>query len=126
MEEHVFLNNEDILISSTRLVIDKKTIVMKSVCSIELDKEEVSPPWLLIGFTLFSLMIALISPNFSEIGWIFFLIGSVVTLITWFRKRKEGIIIELVSGQKIYLDNDKIDDLDRVFNVLNEVVIFRG
>jgi hypothetical protein len=100
MEEHVFLNNEDILISSTRLVIDKKTIVMKSVCSIELDKEEVSPPWLLIGFTLFSLMIALISPNFSEIGWIFFLIGSVVTLITWFRKRKEAIIIELVSGQK--------------------------
>jgi hypothetical protein len=41
---------------------------MKSVCLIKLDREEVSPPWLLIGFTLFSLMIALISPNFSEIG----------------------------------------------------------
>ncbi|MFY0758749.1 DUF6232 family protein [Metabacillus dongyingensis] len=128
MEEHIFLENEDILISSTRVVIDNKTIVMNAVCSVEMDREEVSQPWIFIIVTFFSLAVALISPteSFRGFGWLLFAVGAIATLSVWLKKRNEAIIIELNSGESVYIDNSEVDDLKDVIEAMNNVIVFRG
>jgi hypothetical protein len=128
MEEHKFLENDEIMISSTRLVLENKTIVMNSVCSVELDKEEVSTPWFFIIITIVGLLMAVISPfpNINAIGWVLTIIGSFLVVILWIKDRKEGIIIELSSGEKVFIDNEDVKDLASVFKALNDVILFRG
>ncbi|MBS4191177.1 hypothetical protein KHA94_13390 [Bacillus sp. FJAT-49705] len=125
MEEHVFLENDDILITSTRLVVGNKTIAISSVCSVELDREEIKPPWIGIAFTLIGLiMIFLLNP--PSIGWIITFLGVLIIIIVLFRNRKEAVIIELLSGENEYISNEKIENLQSVFTAINDVIIFRG
>jgi Family of unknown function (DUF6232) len=128
MEEHVFLKNEDIFISSTRLVLNNKTIVMNTVCSVELDKKEVDTPWFFITVTIVGFLLAVVSPysNINMIGWLLIGVGAIMTLLKWSKKRKEAVIIELSSGEKEFIDNTEVEDLTNVFKVLNDVILFRG
>jgi hypothetical protein len=128
VEEHKFLENEDILISSTRLVLENKTIVMNAVCSVELDKEEVSTPWFFIVITIVGLLMAVVSPfpNINAIGWVLTVLGSIMILLKWSKKRREAVIIELSSGEKEFIDNSEVKDLASVFKALNDVILFRG
>jgi Family of unknown function (DUF6232) len=128
MEEHVFLKNEDIHISSTRLVLGNKTIVMNTVCSVELDKEETDTPWFFISITILGLLLSFVSPFpvINGIGWLFIVVGGIMSLIRWTKDRKEAVIIELSSGEKQFIDNTEVDDLTSVFKALNEVILFRG
>ncbi|MDR7074191.1 DUF6232 family protein [Fictibacillus barbaricus] len=128
MEEHKFLENENILISSTRLVLKNKTIVMGAVCSVELDKEDVSTPWFFIVITIVGLLMALVSPfpNINAIGWLFTVLGGIMVLLKWTKKRKEAVIIELSSGEKEFIDDSEVQDLTSVFKAINDVILFRG
>ncbi|MED3550148.1 DUF6232 family protein [Cytobacillus praedii] len=125
MQEHFFLDNEDIKISSTRLVINNKTISMNSVCSVELDREEIKTPWIGIVITVIGLII-IFNINESFTGWIFTILGILIIVIMLFRTRKEAVIIELSSGEKEYITNEDIEDLSTVFKAINDVIIFRG
>ncbi|OOE14057.1 hypothetical protein [Fictibacillus arsenicus] len=128
MEEHKFLENEEILISSTRLVLKNKTIVMGAVCSVELDKEDFPTPWFFIVITIVGLLMALVSPfpNINSIGWLFTVLGGIMVLLKWTKKRKEAVIIELSSGEKEFIDDSEVQDLTSVFKAINDVILFRG
>ncbi|WP_066297872.1 DUF6232 family protein [Bacillus sp. FJAT-29937] len=125
MQEHFFLDNDDIKISSTRLVLENKTIAMSSVCSVELDREELKKPWIGMIIALIGLVSAF-TYNDSSIGWLVSFFGLLLVVIMLFRKRKEAVIIELTSGEKEYLTNEEIEDLTSVFKAVNDVIIFRG
>ncbi|MEH7347219.1 DUF6232 family protein [Bacillus sp. JJ1532] len=125
MQEHFFLDNDDIKISSTRLVLHNKTIAMSSVCSVELDREELRTPWIGMIIAIIGLVSAFTSNDYS-IGWIVTSFGLLLVVIMLFRKRKEAVIIELTSGEKEYLTNEEIEDLSSVYKAINDVIIFRG
>ncbi|WP_226677171.1 DUF6232 family protein [Mesobacillus jeotgali] len=125
MEEHVFLKNEMIIVTSTRLVIENKTIAMNSLCSVELDCEDINPPWVTLSLTFFGFLIGFLS-HLSELGWTMSIIGAVLSILLWVRKREEAVILELSSGEKEYITNKAVNDLDSVFKAINDVIIFRG
>jgi hypothetical protein len=128
MEEHVFLKTEEIHISSTRLILGNKTIVMNAVCSIELDKEEIVTPWFFLGVTIFGLLLGFVSPFplLNMMGWLLVIVGIIMSLIRWTRDRDEAIIIELNSGEREFVEKTEVEDLSTVFKALNEVILFRG
>jgi hypothetical protein len=131
MEELVFYKQEDILISSTRLSISDKVITMHSVSSIAIDKKEVLFPKGLLISSIFCLLIWFFRPD-SEIGVVGLFIGLTLLLvggITWFfqeSSKKEAIVITLTSGEREYIDNLEFDDIIKVFNAINEAIVFRG
>ncbi|MEH7502917.1 DUF6232 family protein [Neobacillus drentensis] len=131
LQEHIFLQNEEISISSTRIVIGNKTIVASAICTIELDKEEVKPPFMFMWFGLFCLLVAVLSP-YSElrgVGWFLAILLLLLFFGIWInakRTRREAVVIELSSGEREYIDYKEVEDLQEVFNALNQVVIFRG
>jgi hypothetical protein len=49
--------------------------------------------------------------------------------VTWIfqeSSKKEAIVITLTSGEREYIDNLKFDDIIKVFNAINEAIVFRG
>jgi hypothetical protein len=131
MEELVFYKQEDILISSTRLAISDKVITMHSVSSIAIDKEEVIFSKGLLISSIFCLLIWIFRPD-SEIGVVGLFIGLTLFFVggvTWFfqeSSKKEAIVITLTSGEREYIDNLEFDDIIKVFNAINEAIVFRG
>jgi hypothetical protein len=131
MEELVFYKQEDILISSTRLAISDKVITMHSVSSIAIDKKEVIFSKGLLISSIFCLLIWIFRPD-SEIGVVGLFIGLTLLFVggvTWFfqeSSKKEAIVITLTSGEREYIDNLEFDDIIKVFNAINEAIVFRG
>lgn len=131
MEEHVFLEKENIFISSTRLNFNKKIIAMSSICSVEISKEEVKPPKLLIGFSILAYLVALFNPDqvMKEYGLYFGTISLLVFFIFRYlreKNRKEAVIIGLISGESEVIDKTETEDLDSIYNAISEAIIFRG
>lgn len=125
LEEHIFFENEEILISSTRLVIGNKTIVTDSICSIDLDLEELRPPWVAISLIVIGLFIGVFS-IIPDIGWTIAIFGAAYAILSRTRKRKDALVIELGSGDYFYITNREVKDLTAIHKVINDVIIFRG
>lgn len=131
VEEHVFHKEEGITVSSSRLVLHNKTIVMNSVCSIELDQEVIRPPYLILGISVFSFLVGMFSvhPLASQWGIFIGIATGIIGVFRWLsgeNNKKDAIVIELQSGEKEYIDIKEVDDLQAVFKALNEAIIFRG
>jgi hypothetical protein len=129
IEEHIFMDNDDILISSTRLVMDNKVIATSAICSFELDKEEVKPPYVIFSLAFLAFFTAIFSPYYNEIGSFACVVLVTIGLAIWGSRksnRKEAIILDLASGEREYIDSNDVDNLDEIFNTLNEIIIFRG
>jgi Family of unknown function (DUF6232) len=132
MEEHVFLHNEEIRITSTRIALKEKTIAMQGIVKFELDREDADKPYVWLVFSGISLIYAL-SQGFMDGGGIIglalsVLFGLMYLAVYKYREldRKMAIILTLSGGkeEEIFLEDE--DELKVVFNKLNEAIIFRG
>lgn len=131
LEEHIFLEEEDILISSTRIVISEKVIAASQICSVDIDREEIKPPLITLGIGSLGIFAGVTSPNYlvNEFG---LLIGSAIIILGlayWLNKsskRKEAVIIELSSRSKEYIDTTQVEDIEKVYKAINDLIIFRG
>jgi len=130
MEEHVFLKEENILISSTRLCLENKTIAIKSICSIEMSKEQVKPSLLLFSLPVLAILVAMVHP-LDQVSVYSTRVGAVLLLIffvNWILRyldREEGLVI-VTSGGSEMIDKSEVDDIDKVSRSINEAIIFRG
>lgn len=131
MEEHVFFKEEEILVSSTRIVLPNKIIAMHTVSSITIDKEEIKRPWILMISAFMSFIVWVFNPD-TDGGVVGLSIGFILLIfsgILWYiRKtdRNEAVVISLTSGETVYIDNQEVDDIQSVFNAISNAIVFRG
>lgn len=132
MEEHVFLHNEEIRITSTRITLEEKTIAMQGIVKFELDREDIDKPYLWLVLSAISLIYAL-SQGFMDGGGIIGLLlsicfGLIYLVVYKLREsdRKMAIILTLSGGkeEEIFIEDE--DELKVVYDKLNEAIIFRG
>jgi hypothetical protein len=131
-EEHIFYENEQIKISSTRISLENKTLAMKSVCSVELDIEEIQPPYFFLGFGFITFLSSFIANNDSR-GTLFglgivIIFFALVTYIFKLAKREVSILIDLESGETEILTKEDLqeNELELIFKAINDAIIFRG
>jgi hypothetical protein len=131
LQEHFFFSEEEIKISSTRIALPNKVIAMHTVSSITIDKEEIKPPRIMIIGSILSLLVWIFNPN-TEVGLTGLSIGSILIIIAGFyfylrqQSRNEAIVINLTSGETEYIDNQDVNDIQKVFNAISDAIIFRG
>jgi hypothetical protein len=131
LQEHFFFSEEEIKISSTRIELPNKVIAMHTVSSIKIDKEEIKPPWIMIIGSIVSLLIWIFNPN-TEAGLTGLSIGSILIIIAglyWYLRqsgRNEAVVINLTSGETEYIDNQDVQDIQKVFTAISDAIIFRG
>lgn len=131
MEEHIFLKQEDIVISSTRIALPNKIIAMHSVSSVTIDKEDIKFPRGMIIASILCFFVWIFNPN-TEIGEVGLFIGLTLLLIggiVWLSlnsSRKEAVVINLTSGETEYIENHEVGDIQSVFNAISDAIVFRG
>jgi hypothetical protein len=128
LEDHIYINNEGILVSITRVVLEDKVIASQSICSIQLDREEVRPPFVMFTIGVLGMMVGIFS-RYNELGWFIGVTFILIGMAIWFsdsKNRQDAVIIELASGSKEYINSTEVDDLQEVYDTLNNVLIFRG
>jgi hypothetical protein len=131
VEEHIFLKQEDMVISSTRIAIPNKIIAMHSVSSVSIDKEDIKFPRGMIIASILCFLVWIFNTN-TEIGEVGLFIGLTLLLIggiVWLSlnsSRKEAVVINLTSGETEYIENHEVDDIQSVFNAISDAIVFRG
>jgi hypothetical protein len=131
LQEHFFFSEEEIKISSTRIELPNKVIAMHTVSSIKIDKEEFKPPWIMIFGFLAGFLIWIFNPD-TDLGLTGLSIGSILIIIAglyWYLRqsgRNEAVVINLTSGETEYIDNQDVQDIQKVFTAISDAIIFRG
>jgi hypothetical protein len=131
IEEHIFLKQEDIVISSTRIVIPNKIIAMHSVSSVTIDKEDIKFPRGMIIASILCFLVWIFNPNVELgevglfIGITLLLIGGIIWLVSK-SNRKEAVVISLTSGETEFIEKHEVDDIQSVFNAIGDAIVFRG
>lgn len=125
MEEHIFLNENDIKVTSTRLVVEDHTFAMSGVTSIELVKEEKTKPILSILTG-----VGLLFYGIYQEGNVFLVFGAILlvfSLAMWFKEKEVfTIILHTSSGEQEALTDEDSGFVERVQKALNDAIIFRG
>jgi hypothetical protein len=128
LQEHVFFEDteNEITISSTRIVVEDKVFSSGHLVSYEMTVEDVGRPTnsLLFSIGFVILGTALNNRSLAIAGGIVLLL----TLILWafsYLRRDKGLLLSFSSGEEFIL-NERSYYLPAIQRAMNELLIFRG
>jgi xanthine/uracil/vitamin C permease (AzgA family) len=126
MEEHVFLNEDDVKVTSTRLITDSETYVINAITSIKNGKTEKNVPTLTLTIGGILIIIGLFfraNAGLITSG----IIVLIVAAIIWFlQKETHKVIVSFSSGEHKVISDTNKDLIEKIIKALNDSIVFRG
>lgn len=123
-EEKTYLNQGNVVVTNTRVVIGGKTYAMTNVTSVSMAKQSSSilPP--VIAITVGVIIAAIVGGTFGNIIAVASIIGGLVLLFT--RKPNYVVKIGSASGESDALISNDQDYVQKIVNALNQAIVSRG
>lgn len=126
LEEHIFLQENNVLVSNARFMIDRKeTYAMDGIVYIKLGrrKKKIKYMRIVIGLILFAIGLAV--TYFHMLGFLGIILG-LLSMATAMKKIPYTIEIKTTAGEEqVYSDKDG-EFIQKVYQALNDAIIFRG
>lgn len=126
MEEHIFLHENNVLVSNARFVIDRKeTYAMDGIVYIKLGRRKKKIRYMRIAIGLIVFVIGLAVAFFHLLG-VLGIIAGLLFIATSMKKIPYTIEIKTTAGEEqVYSDKDG-EFIQKVYQALNDALIFRG
>lgn len=126
-KEKVFLENDGVLVTSARFVVDDQTYAMSGVTSVELETEK--DPVRIWYFIIGCLVMFGGAPSVYY-SILFIAIGLLVIAMGFVslnkRKTHYSIIINAASGEEEVYSDEDYEDVKQIYSALNESIVYRG
>lgn len=120
--EEVFFDEENILITNSRLVINGKTYAMNLINSVHVDEKKESNGCAAISFIILGLL--LLNSSFWILGIIFILLGIIFMFSS--TPSKYFLIINTASGDNSALESSDLSHISSIKNSIEKAIVFRG
>lgn len=114
MEEKIFFQQDNIVVTNTRFSVDGQTYAMSGITSVK-SKAEVVPMWAKVILFLLGLILI---PLYG--------FGLLVIIGIFFLKSRYSVMLSSASGETKALQSKDKALIDNIINALNQAIISRG
>ena len=125
--EQVFLQENNVLVSSTRLILDGDTYAMSNITSVSKRIRPVSKKGAIILMAI-GAFLAFVMLVGESMGGFAFSVLIIAGGVFWFRSIKPDFVVSIASGsgETDGMTSDNEDFIDRIVMAINEAIIARG
>jgi hypothetical protein len=124
-EEIVYLENEDIKVTNKIVHYWTKVIGSSNICMVEIGKREIKPPLVAFGIAILLCFVGLLNGEAGEFAFPIAVIIALYGLAIWYQKvqsNETAIIITLRSGKDIFIHRKQVEDFEKVYKALLEML----
>lgn len=121
MDENIFLNTRNVIVSNSRFVVKNDTYVMSNVTSVKLGVKAPERGWAIFSFILGLLLL------FGNGAVFYFGLGlAVLGAIGINRNAEYSVILNTSAGEKPTLVDKDVSFIKDVISALNKAIVSRG
>lgn len=127
MEEKIFYQSNDVIVSNIRFIVNGQTYTMSNVTSVKKNKEEPNKIenilWVFFG------LLFLFSGNDTKNGMLALIGISFICTAIYFAVTKEtkfSVVLSTSSSEKQALTSENETYINEIVNALNKAIVYRG